>query len=140
MHVRTLWRVKLAGKHRLVQLFHNVADGSGAVVADLALRQCFGPRVAPTSSVFTFDLAGRSCIVRIQLTDEQRYYYECEVNGTVLVADADRSVPSKTLLRPSDVPSAQIDQLLRAASAGSATRDDELLLPHSDTSSNRETR
>jgi hypothetical protein len=91
MFVRTVWRIRIDGQHRLLELVHNIEDGSGVVYVDQGARQIFGARVAPTSSDFAFEINGRECIVRIQLTAEQWYRYECEVNGTVLVADSDRS-------------------------------------------------
>ena len=134
MSARTVWRIRLDGKHWIVELSHNTADGSGSITVDNSLRQCFGARLAPTSSAYAFEIAGRKCIVRIQLITEQWYRYECEVNGTVLVAASDRSAPAVTLLRPSDIPSAPGDDLLRPAATGSTTPTNELLLPQFDSS------
>lgn len=126
MYVHTVWRIKLDGKHRNVELFHNVADGSGHIGVDGAFRQIFGARIEPTSSKFAFDVVGRNCIVRIQLTQMQSYHYECEINGTVLVADYDQAARGAMLLRPTKAPS---DELLRPATAHAVTPADDLLVP-----------
>ena len=132
MLVRTVWRIKLDGRHRVVQLSHNTFNGSGVIYVDRGPRQIFGARVEPTSNDFTFEIDRRQCIVRIQLMAEHRYRYECEVNGTVLIADTDRSAPSVTLLRAAKTPSAPTDDLLRPAATGAASPANELLLPHAD--------
>lgn len=122
-----VWRIKLDGRHRTVTLSHDLTDGKGYVAVDDAVRQCFGPRLEPTNSTFAFEIERRQCFVRIQLTEYQTYRYECEVNGTVLMADHEPSAPVVTLLRASEVPAPTGDALLRAAAAGSVTPASELL-------------
>jgi hypothetical protein len=131
MSVRKVWRIRIAGKHRVVELTHNLTDGSGAITVDGGLRQCFGARLEPSSSKCSFDVDRRECVIRIQLNGDQSYRYVCEVNGTILVADGDRSVPALTLLSASYTPSVPNGELLRPASTGDPTPANELLLPQS---------
>jgi hypothetical protein len=112
-----------------VTLSHDLADGKGYIAVDDSVRQCFGPRLEPTSSAFAFEIDRRPCIVRIQITEYQTYRYECEVNGTVLMADHEPSALEVTLLRASEVPAPTGDELLRAAAGAAATPVEELLMP-----------
>ena len=137
MLVQRVWRVRLGGKHRRIILYHNPADGHGAIYVDDTARQVFGPRVAPTSSTFTFeidtfDAYSRICTVRIELTKSDTYRYECEIDGTRLVAEHDRSAPAATLLRSSVAPIRANSELLRAVGPGKSSETDELLRPTSD--------
>jgi hypothetical protein len=136
MPIQKRWPVKLGGKHRRIRLFHNLEDGSGVIYYDGSARQLFGPRVAPTSSTFTFNTDpfaddNRSCTVKIELTDTGAYRYECEIDGVALMADYERSAPAATLLRASEAPIPSGGELMRPAGAAVTLPAGDLVIPAS---------